>query len=175
MNGGTSIISTDMVVGDGGAGYALQLADTNATHWGGTLLFFFASSGTAATCLNAQGYQGVRFSIKGASPFGRFGVNLGMLDTIPAANSGLCNNATASDCKNASIVLPMPADATTWAPVQLPWSAFTPGAGNAQACMPVTGQNIVQLAIQPYMNYPPPNYTLQPEPYAIALDNVQFY
>ena len=175
MNGGTSVISTEMVTGEGGAGYALQIADSNATHWGGTLLFYFPASGTTAACLNAPSFQGVEFSIKGSSPSGRFGVSLGMLDTIPVANGGLCNNSTARDCENATIQLSMPADPAAWAKVQLPWGTFTPGVGSTQACVPVTGQNIVQLAIQPLMNYPPPNYMLQPGPYSIAVDNLRLY
>jgi hypothetical protein len=175
MNGGTSLISTEMVTGEDGAGYALQIADTNAMHWGGVLLFYFPSSGATKSCLNGQTYGGVEFSIEGASPSGRFEVSLGMLDTIPVGDGGLCSNATASDCKNAIIDLPMPADATTWTKVQLPWSAFTPGVGSAQSCVPVTGQNIAQLSIQPLMSYPPPNYTFQPGPYTVAIDNVRFY
>jgi hypothetical protein len=175
MNGGTSIIATDMVTGVGGTGYALQISDTNATNWGGLLMFFFPQTGSAPTCLNADGYQGIAFSIQGAAPSGKFGVSLRMLDTIPVASSGLCDNATASDCKDATIQLPLPADATAWTQVSLPWSVFTPGVGSATACIPVTGQNIVSLVIQPLMSYPPPNYALQPGPYAIAVDNVQFY
>jgi hypothetical protein len=41
--------------------------------------------------------------------------------------------------------------------------------------VPVTGQNIVRIVIQPFMSYPPPNYLLQPGPYVMAVDNVRFY
>ena len=41
--------------------------------------------------------------------------------------------------------------------------------------MPVTGQNVAQISIQPLMSYPPPNYMLQPGPYTVAVDNVRFY
>jgi len=175
MNGGTSVISTDMVAGEGGTGYALQIADTNAVHWGGTLLFYFPAAGTTKACLNAPTYAGLAFSIRGAAPSGRFSVSLGMLDTIAVSDNGLCNSATASDCKNATIELAMPPDAATWADIQLPWSAFTPGIGSAGACVPVTGQNLAQVSIQPLMSYPPPNYMLQPGPYTVAVDNVRFY
>ena len=175
MNGGTSIISTDMVSGASGAGYALQVADTNATHWGGALLFFFPSSGATATCLNGDSYQGVEFSIKGTAPSGRLNVSLAMLDTTPAGSNGLCNNANPNDCKNAAIALPMPADGATWATIRLPWGAFTPGIGSAQTCVPVTGQNIVQLVIQPLMKYPPPNYQFESGPYTLAVDDVRFF
>jgi hypothetical protein len=175
MNGGTSVITTEMVAGEGGSGYALQIADTNAMHWGGLLLLYFPPNGTTRTCVNADRYQGVQFSIKGVSPTRRVGVSVGMLDTTPTGDNGLCNNASASDCKNASVELSIPADPGTWANVQLPWSAFTPGIGSGQSCVPLTGQNILQLSIQPQMNYPPPNYMLQPGPYAIAVDNLRFY
>jgi len=174
-NGGTSVIATDMVTGEGDAGYAVQISDTNAMNWGGILLFYFPSSGTAPTCLNAQSYAGIEFSVKGSSPSGRIGVSLGMRDTMTVADNGLCDNATATDCKNATLERALPSDAATWAHVQLPWSAFTPGVGSGRACVPVTGQNIVQLAIQPFMNYPPPDYILAPGPYTIAVDNVRFF
>jgi hypothetical protein len=175
MNGGTSIIATDMITGVGGSGYALQISNTDATNWGGLLSFYFPSSGSAPTCLNARSYQGVEFSIQGSSNSGNFGVTLRMLDTIPIAQSGLCDNADASDCKDATVQLPLPADATAWTTIELPWSAFTPGVGSATACIPVTGQNIVSLIVQPLMVYPPPNYTLQPGPYLIAVDNVELF
>jgi hypothetical protein len=175
MNGGTSVISTEMVTGEGDTGYALRIADSNATHWGGVLLLYFPSNGAARPCLDAHAYAGVEFSIRGASPSGRFGVSLGMLDTIPVGDTGLCSNASANDCKNATIELSMPPDAATWAKVQLLWSAFTPGVGSGQACVPVNGRNIAQLSIQPFMSYPPPSYALQPGPYTITIDNLRFF
>ena len=175
MNGGTSVIATEMVAGAGGAGYALQISNSNAIHWGGLLMFYFISGGTSAACLNAQDHRGVEFSIRGGSPSGRFGVSLGMLDTTPVADNGLCDNPTASDCKTATVEWKLPADPATWMQVQVPWSALTPGVGRALACVPVTGQNITRLVIQPFMSYPPPNYMLAPGPYAIAVDNVRFY
>jgi hypothetical protein len=175
MNGGAGVITTDMVTGEGGAGYALQIADSNATNWGGLLMFYFISGGTGTACLNAHGYSGVQFSIKGSSPSGRFGFSLGMLDTTPVSDNGLCDNPTASDCKSASVEWALPADATSWMQVQVPWDALTPGVGRALACVPVTGQNITRLVIQPFMSYPPPDYKLAPGPYVIAVDNLRFY
>lgn len=175
MNGGTGVITTEMVAGEGGAGYALQIADTNAMNWGGLLMFYFISGGASTACLNAPDYKGVEFSIRGSSPSGRFGVSLGMLDTTPVADKGLCDSPTASDCKFATFESALPADATTWMKVQVPWDSLTPGVGRARACVPVTGQNISRLVIQPFMSYPPPDYKLAPGPYAIAVDNVRFY
>jgi hypothetical protein len=169
---GTSVISTQMVTGEGGTGYALQFSDTNATNWGGLLMFFIPSAGA---CLDAHSFGGVQFSIKGTSPSGRFGVNLGMLDTIPTSDNGLCTNATSSDCKDANVEFTLPSDPATWTQIQIPWSTFTPGVGSGLSCVPVTGQNIVRLVIQPFMNYPPPNYTFQPGAYSITVDNVNFY
>ena len=172
---GTSVIATQMITGAGDAGYALQISNTNAINWGGLLLFYFPPSGATPTCLNAESHGGVAFSIKGAAPSGRFGVNVGMRDTIPTTDNGSCDNATASDCKNANIELTLPANATTWMEVQVPWSAFTPGVGSGRACVPLTGQNIVNLVIQPFMSYPPPTNMFAPGPYSIAVDNVRFY
>jgi hypothetical protein len=174
-DGGAAVVATEMVVGEGGAGYALQISNTNAMNWGGLLMFYFVSSGTTAACVNANGYRGVELSIRGTSPTGRFGVTIGMLDTTPVSDKGLCANANADDCKSATLELALPADATTWAHVQVPWSALTPGVGSGLACVPVTGQNIVRLVIQPFMKYPPPNFMLEPGPYTMAVDNLGFY
>ncbi len=169
---GTSVVTTQMVTGEGNAGYALQFSDTNAAKWGGLLMFFFPNAGV---CLDASGFQGLEFSIKGSSSSGRFGVNIGMLDTVATKDGGLCSNAADTDCKDANLELLMPADATAWKQVQIPWSAFTPGIGSDLSCVPVTGANILRLVIQPFMNYPPPNYTYQPGPYNITVDNLKFY
>ena len=174
MNGGTSVISTEMVTGEGDAGYALEIANTNATTWGGLVMFYFPFGGTTPACLDARNYGGLEFSIKGSSPSGRFGVSVGMLDTIPIGDHGLCDSPSASDCLPATIELALPSDAATWTQVRVPWSAFTPGVGSAAACVPVTGQNIVRLVVQPFMTYPPPDYMFEPGAYAIAVDNVRF-
>jgi hypothetical protein len=171
----TTVVSTEMVTGEGGGGYALQISNTNAGVWGGLLMVYFPFGGTTAACLNAAGYEGVEFSIKGSSPSGRFGVSIGMLDTTPVAEHGFCTNQNTSDCKSASLESTLPADAETWKTVQVPWSALTPGIGSATSCVPVTGQNILRLVIQPFMNYPPPDYMFEPGAYAIAVDNVRFY
>jgi len=135
-------------------------------------MFFIPSAGA---CLDAHSFGGVQFSIKGSSPSGRFGVNLGMLDTIPTSDNGLCSNSTSSDCKDANVDLTLPADPATFTQIQIPWGSFTPGVGSGLSCVPVTGQNIVRLVIQPFMSYPPPNYTFQPGAYSVAVDNVKFY
>jgi hypothetical protein len=171
----TSVVSTEMVTGEGDAGYALQIANTHAGVWGGLLMVYFPFGGTTATCLNARGYEGIEFSIKGSSPSGRFGVSVGMLDTTPPADHGLCTNPNASDCKSALLELTLPSDAATWKAVRVPWSALTPGIGSDTSCVPVTGQNILRLVIQPFMNYPPPDYVFEPGPYVLAVDNLRFY
>jgi len=174
-NGGTGVITTEMVTGEGDAGYALQIANTNAINWGGLVMFYFPFQGETPACVDASGYQGVEFSIKGTTPSGRFGATLGMLDTMPVADRGLCANASSSDCKDANIEFTLAADAAAWQRVQVPWSALTPGIGSATACVPVTGQNVVRLVIQPFMSYPPPDYVIEPGAYSIAIDNIGFY
>ncbi|MGC4092982.1 MAG: non-reducing end alpha-L-arabinofuranosidase family hydrolase [Polyangiaceae bacterium] len=172
---GTSVIATEMVPGRGGSGYALQFSDTNATNWGGLLMFYFPGSTASTACIDSSAYSGVEFWIKGSSPSGKFGVSVGMLDTNPVSDGGFCNNASSSDCKGATIELPLATDAETWTQVRVPWSALTPGLGSGKACVPVTGQNMVRLSVQPFMNYPPPNYTFAPGAYKLAIDDVQFY
>jgi len=175
MGGTPSIITTEMVAGENGGGYALRIADSNAQHWGGLLMFYFPSSAATTACLDGHGYGGLAFSIQGASPSGRVAVTLGMLDTIPTSDHGLCDSTPSSDCKDATIEVSLPTDATTWKQVQLTWSSFTPGVGSGQSCVPVTGQNLVRLVIQPLMRYPPPDYMFAPGPYTIAVDDVRFY
>jgi hypothetical protein len=175
MNGGTGVITTEMVPGEGDAGYALQFSNTNAMNWGGLLMFYFPFGGAVSSCLDARDYGGVEFAVKGASPSGRFGVNLGVLDTIPSADNGLCDNPTASDCKDANVEFSLPANTAEWSVVQVPWSAFTPGIGSSTSCVPATGQNVVRIVIQPFMRYPPPDYMFEPGAYTLAVDNLRFY
>jgi hypothetical protein len=171
MNGGTSVIATEMVPGEDGTGYALQISNTNATNWGGLLMLYFSTP----ACLDARSYTGLEFSVKGSSPSGRFGVTLGMLDTIPTTSNGLCDNATSSDCKDATVESTLPADAGTWTRVRVPFDSLTPGVGSRLACVPVTGQNLVRIVIQPFMSYPPPDFMLVPGAYTLAVDNVGFF
>ena len=174
-NGGTGVIATEMVTGEGDAGYAVQISNTNAMNWGGLLMFYFPFGGANLSCLDARDYAGFEFSVKGVSPSGRFGVTIGMLDTVPTADNGLCNNPTTSDCKDANIEFTLPVSAEEWSEVQVPWSAFTPGIGSNTSCVPATGQNIMRIVIQPFMSYPPPDYMLEPGAYTLAVDNVRFY
>jgi hypothetical protein len=175
MNGGTGVVTTEMVTGEGDAGYALQIANTNAMNWGGLLMFYFPFGGAISSCLDGRDYEGVEFSVKGDAPSGRFGVNLGTLDTIATADNGLCNNPTATDCKDANVEFSLPADPAEWFRVLVPWSAFTPGIGSGASCVPATGQNVVRIVIQPFMSYPPPDYTFEPGAYTLTIDNLRFY
>jgi hypothetical protein len=102
-------------------------------------------------------------------------VNLGTLDTMPTGDNGLCDNPTASDCKDANVELSLPADAAEWTQIQVPWSAFTPGVGSSTSCVPATGQNVVRIVIQPFMSYPPPDYMFEAGAYTLAVDNLRFY
>ena len=170
-----SEITTKMVTGIGGSGYALQVANTNAVNWGGLLMFYFTGGTVPIPCLDAGADSGLRFSIKGSSPSGRFAVALSMVDTTPTADKGLCDNASSADCKDANIQLSLPADADTWLDVELPWSALTPGVGSDGSCIPVTGQNVTRIVIQPLMNYPPPDFTFEAGSYSIAVDNLRLY
>ncbi len=170
-----SVIATTMVPGVGDAGYALQFSNTNAANWGGLLMLYFPGADPSTSCLDARAYTGVEFSIKGSSPSGKFGVSVNMLDTVPPADGGSCANASSDDCKNATLELSLPPDPETWTRVRVPWGALTPGVGSDLSCVPVTGQNILRLVFQPFMNYPPPSYTYAPGPYSITLDDIQFY
>ena len=168
----TSVVATEMVTGEGDAGYAIQISNTNATVWGGLLMFYFPFG---SICLDARDYAGIAFAVKGTSPSGRFGATIGMLDTTPTTDSGLCTNPTTGDCKDANFEFRLPESATEWTEVEVPWSAFTPGIGSNTSCVPATGQNILRLVIQPFMDYPPPDYMFEPGAYSLAVDNVRFY
>jgi len=174
-NGGTSVVTTEMVTGEGDAGYALQISNTSAMNWGGLLMFYFPFGGATLSCMDARDYRGIEFAVQGVSPSGRFGVTIGMLDTVPTADNGLCDNATSSDCKDANVEFALPANAAEWTDVEVPWSAFTPGIGSSSSCVPATGQNIVRIVIQPFMSYPPPDYTFEPGAYTLAVDSLRFY
>jgi hypothetical protein len=168
-----SVIATEMVPGVDGTAYALQFSNDNAVNWGGLLMLQF--TGATPGCLNASDYAGIELSIKGTTPSGNVGVNLGMLDTMPSADGGLCDNATATDCKDASLRVALPSDPDEWKRIQIPWSAFTPGVGSDTSCVPLTGENVARLVIQPQMVYAPPDWAFAPGAYSVALDDIRFY
>ena len=175
-NGGTGVIATEMVTGEGDAGYALQIANTNATNWGGLLMFYFPYERHDA-CMPERAAAIAAWSFRSGAPLRRAG----------SASTSACSTRSRSPTTGSATTRPpatartptsrctLPADAATWLQVQVPWSAFTPGVGSATSCVPVTGQNIVRLVIQPFMSYPPPDYMFEPGAYAIAVDNVRFY
>lgn len=171
---GTSVVGTEMVPGRAGSGYALQISDTNAVNWGGLLSLYFPGS-AGPGCLDASAYSGIEFWIKGSSPSGNAGVSLNLLDTVPTSSGGLCSGTGSGDCRAATLQFALPADPETWMKVQVPWSALTPGLGSGAACVPVTGQNLSQIVIQPFMRYPPPNYMFAPGAYQISVDDLSFY
>lgn len=174
-NGGDSVITTEMVTGEGDTGYALRISNTNAMNWGGLLMFYFPFGGATSACMDARDFlRGIELSVRGNSPSQRFGVTLGMLDTIPTADQGLCSNPTSTDCKDATLEFELE-DPEAWTQIQVPWSGFTPGVGTGASCIPVTGQNIARLVIQPFMDYPPPDYMFEPGAYQMSVDNVRFY
>ncbi len=169
-----SVITTEMVPGADGSPHALQFSNDNAVNWGGLLMVRFHGAGTSS-CLNASDYAGIELSIKGTTPSGNVGVSLSMVDTIPTADGGLCDNATAGDCKDASLRVALPAEPDEWRKIRIPWSAFTPGVGSDTSCVPTTGENVVRLVIQPHMLYAPPDFAFEPGAYSVALDDIRFY
>lgn len=173
--GGSSVVATEMVPGTNGGGHALRISNTNSLNWGGLLMLYLQGDGVTTPCLDARRYGGIELSVKGTAPSGRFGVNVSLLDTTPAADGGLCTNATASDCKDATTSFSLPSDPEVWTTVRVPWSEFTPGVGSDTACVPNVGQNVVRLVIQPFMSYPPPDYQFQPGAYSLTVDDLRFY
>lgn len=171
----TSVITTEMVPGVGGEGYALHISNSNATNWGGLLMLYVTGTATTLGCIDARAYGGIELTIKGSTPSGRVGINVSKLDTTPTADNGLCNNATSSDCKDATITHALPPDPEQWLNIEIPWSALTPGVGSDTLCVPDTGQNIVRLVVQPLMTYAPPDWTFAPGPYSLTVDDVRFY
>ena len=167
-------ITTEMVAGADGSPYAIRIASDDAQNWGGLLMLYFPSGGDIA-CLDGSEYAGIELSLKGSSPSGNAGVTLGMVDTNPTADGGLCDNASSDDCKEANVQVALPEDPEKWSRIQIPWSAFVPGMGSDGQCIPANGMNLMRLVVQPYMVYAPPTWEFSPGAYSLTIDSVRFY
>ena len=161
-----------MVAGQGST-YALRIADTLAANYGGGLGTWLSA------CLNATGFSGVTFWVRGASPKGTATLTVQMGDTLPSTPAkvgdpiGTCAG-TGTQCVHPTFVFPL---TTTWTKIMVPWASFTAGNAVGTAVRP-DGRNISQLQVAIDLNWMPDAqgvYMPVPAPYELAVDTLAFY
>jgi len=164
--------TSGMVAGQSST-YALRIADTLAANYGGGLGTWLSG------CLNATGFSGVTFWVRGASPKGTATLTLQMQDTLPSTPAkagdpiGTCAG-TATTCIHPIFAFPLTA---TWTKISVPWASFTAGNAAGTAVRP-DGKNISQLQVAIDLNWMPDAagvYMPVPAPYELAIDTLAFY
>jgi len=164
--------TSGMVAGQSST-YALRIADTLAANYGGGLGTWLSG------CLNATGFSGVTFWVRGMSPKGTATLTLQMQDTLPSTPAkagdpiGTCAG-TATTCVHPTFIVPL---TTTWTKVSVPWASFTAGNAAGTAVRP-DGKNISQLQVAIDLNWMPDAngvYAPVPAPYELAVDTLAFY
>jgi hypothetical protein len=169
----TGFPETFNVVAGQGSTYALHIADTLAMAYGGGMGTWLSA------CLNATGFSGVTFWVKGTAPKGTAVLTVQMQDTLPSTPAkagdpiGTCTG-NATTCVHPTFIFPV---TTTWTKIMAPWSGFT--AGNA-AGTPVVpnGRNVSQVQVGVELNWVPDAggvYMPVAAPYDVAIDTLAFY
>jgi hypothetical protein len=173
-NGDNKPETFELATGNGSK-YAMRVADTMATEYGGGDGIWLSA------CLNASKLTGISFFAKGNTPDGKATFTLSMGDTTPATAAkpddkiGTCPG-DAMACVHPTFVFPVSAD---WTEVKIPWSAFTAGNANGALIKP-DGKNIIQVqwgAALVWAETPVGSgkYMPTPAPYDLAVDTVSFY
>jgi hypothetical protein len=153
--------------------YALRIDDTLAEKYGGGMGLWLSA------CLNATKFTGITFWARGSSPTGKGTFTLSMAETLPITPStptgpvGLCAGDMET-CKHPSFKFDL---TDTWAKIEVPWSALTPGSA-AGKTVTADGHNVTQFQFAVELNWAPDAmgvYVPTPAPYELAIDTVTFY
>ena len=153
--------------------YALRIADTLAQNYGGGMGTWLSA------CLNATGFTGISFWVKGNAP--KVSLKVPMQETLPStpANTGdkigTCAGTIADKtCVHPIFTFPV---TNTWTKIEAPWTSFTPGIAGTTAVMP-NGRNITQFEFAIELIWVPNAtgvYAPTPAPYDLAVDSMTFY
>ncbi|MEY2933881.1 MAG: hypothetical protein RL033_4630 [Pseudomonadota bacterium] len=158
------------MVGGNASNYGLSITNAEATAWGGGLGFWMG-------CIDASGYDGLAFDVRGSVPGGAASVSLATEQTsAPDANDPNAGGTCASGCQ--APLQPFPVS-QEWKRVYLPWSQFAPGSAN-QLAVPVTGQGVTGLSFSLALEWgelagAAGSYGPLAAGYELALDNVGFF
>ena len=149
--------------------YAANIANTQASSWGGQL-------GVWMGCIDASAYQGISFWVQGTAPTGNANLTLATEGTSPpdSTDSHGGGTCTATPCAGPNIQFPV---TSSWTQVLVPWGTFTAGQANG-ATVPTTGNGITGLSWNVSLAYgcdsTGTNCTPTPAGYNLSVDNIQF-
>jgi len=158
------------MVGGNASNYALSISNTSASVWGGGLGFWMG-------CLDASGFDGLAFDVRGNVPGGQASVSLAMQQTsAPDDSDANAGGTCLSGCQAPAQPFAVGAG---WTRVLLPWSAFTPGSAN-QSAVPATGRDITGLSFSLALDWgelagTPGTYGPRASAYELAIDNLGFF
>jgi hypothetical protein len=155
--------------GNASSKYAANFSNTQASKYGGQV-------GMWMGCIDASGYQGVSFWVKGSTPTNKATMNVATEgttapDKTDAAGGGTC---TTEPCTQASAEFDV---TSTWKQVMIPWETFKPGAANG-ADVKLTGDKVTGMSWNAGLVWAAAlgdaGYAPVPGAYDVAIDDVQF-
>ena len=166
-----------MVAGNN-SNYGMSVSNPAASEWGGGM-------GLWMGCVDATGYQGISFYVRGTAPLGNGSMSLAMEDTSPPAaddpaGGGTCiaTGTSDSECSGPSAEFPV---TDNWTLIQIPWSGFTPGTAAAGVSVPATGNNITGMSFNVNLQWianpadPSGDWIPVEAAYELVVDDVAFY
>ncbi len=158
--------------------YGLSISDTMADEYGGGMGLWISE------CLDATGFSGISFWVRGNAPTGMAKLTLLMRETTAEVGSsstdkiGTCpgtdDQAEMSTCTHPTFTFPV---TDTWTEVRAAWSAFAPGSSVGTPVVP-DGRNIWQIQYDIGLEWLPDDagvYQPTPSAYELTVDDLTFY
>jgi hypothetical protein len=171
---GTETVETfDMTDGHNSL-YALRVKDTNAQKYGGGMGIWMSG------CLDATKFTGVSFWVRGVAPTGTAKLSLMIKETTATTplkaeyKTGTCPGVTDSTCIPPKYEFEVK---DTWALIQIPWTAFSPGVVPGGEVRP-DGSNIWQLQFDiglQWVKDATDTWVPVPGAYELVVDDMAFY
>jgi hypothetical protein len=173
---GTGEFFFGMVAGNN-SNYGISISNTGASEWGGGFGFWMG-------CVDASGYSGITFWVRGSTPTGKANVSLAMEETNPPdeddpAGGGTCIDTGTDDkeCSGPSAEFDL---TDTWTQIQISWSSFDPGMAAAGVSVPATGDNIAGISFNSQLRWiedpnSPGTWIAELGAYELVVDDLSFY
>lgn len=150
--------------------YALSIADTESTEYGGGMGLWLSD------CLDASAFTGVSFWVKGSAPTGMAKISLLTPETTSSmvdAKKGSCAGDE-KECLSPSKEVPV---TDTWTEVTVAWADLAPGSNLGEPVF-ADGKRLSQLQFEVALVWTPDDmavYHPTPAPYELVIDDVSFY
>lgn len=150
-----------------GSTYALRIYDSQAEDYGGGMGIWLSD------CLDASGFTGISFSVRGIAPTGDAKLTVLMEETTSEDSDGTCMG-TDDDCTSPTFTFPV---TDGWTEIQAAFSGFEAGSA-AGTAVKADGHNIWQLQFDIGLDWLPDasgEYQPTPAEYELVVDDLTFY